>query len=630
MHRASDPAAAPVPGDYSMDWGAAARTERRLQAVQVGVLVGLALVVAAVAFVLGRGMISELDAYRSEETMQTRLDALRFQLQDTETAFWRYRSLGGDGVPPQVARTVIGVAAETQAVAARERAGGVSPAEERAIQDTLDGLGDLVAVVAGSGDLGEQGSAADRRFIARLAPVVTDLKAAAERWGASNLRELARSNTDVSQAAWRLMVITGVTALGALLLGLVTWRLVGRERRRIEDALRAAHDRLRHQADTDPLTGLGNQRMLHHALLEAVATSSARRLPLSVVMLDLDHFKTVNDTHGHPTGDRVLVETATRLKASCRPGDVVARIGGEEFLLVLAGADAPAALEVAERIRLAVRATPYPGGVGHLTASLGVATLGPGGDADSIVEEADAALYWAKSHGRDVSFRYSAAQMADLSPKRRARQLARVDGMAALRALARAIDAKDPNTQRHSIRVADMAVRIAGALGWTPEQVARLREAGLLHDVGKVGVPDAVLLKPGRLTPGERALMQEHAPLGARIVSEVLEPDQVEWVAHHHERWDGGGYPDGLAGTAIPEGARILALADAWDAMTSARSYNVPLSPAEALTECRRCAGAQLWTPAVDALERLDGLAVPEPQAEPEAEPPPAATRTGR
>ncbi len=630
MHRARDPAAAPVPGDYSMDWGAAARTERRLQAVQVGVLVGLALVVAAVAFILGRGMVSELDDYRREETMQTRLDALRFQLQDTETAFWRYRSLGGAGVPPQTARSVLDVAAETQEVAARERAGGVPPAEDRAIQDTLDGLGELVALVAAAGDIGPLGSPADERFIEGLAPVVTDLKASAERWGAYNLAELARSNTGVSQAAWRLMVITGVTALGALLLGLITWRLVGRERRRIEHALRVAHDRLREQADTDPLTGLGNQRILHHALLEAVAQSSARRLSLSVVMVDLDHFKTVNDTHGHPTGDRVLVETAARLRASCRPGDVVARIGGEEFLVVLAGADATAALEVAERIRLAVRSVPYPGDVGHLTASVGVSTLATGGDADSLVEEADAALYWAKSHGRDVAFRYEAAQMADLSPKRRARQLARVDGMVALRALARAIDAKDPNTQRHSIRVADMAVRIAGELGWTSEQVGRLREAGLLHDVGKVGVPDAVLLKPGRLNPAERAQMEEHAALGARIVSEVLEPDQVDWVHHHHERWDGGGYPEGLEGAAIPEGARILALADAWDAMTSARSYNVPLTPAEALAECRRCAGAQLWPPAVDALDRLDGLSAPAPEPEAEADPPPAATRSGR
>ncbi len=323
-------------------------------------------------------------------------------------------------------------------------------------------------------------------------------------------------------------------------------------------------------------------------------------------MIDLDHFKAVNDTFGHPVGDLVLVETARRLSQAARGGDLIARIGGEEFLMLLPDTDGEAALAVAERIRQAMGAADFPQGVGRLTASLGVATLRDDLDADGLLQQADAALYWAKTHGRDGAFRFSGDLMADFSPNSRARQMARADGIAALRALARAIDAKDAATQLHSIRVADMAVMLATALGWTPEQTARLREAGLVHDVGKIGIPDAILLKPEGLTDAERALMQDHARLGARIVSEVLDPDQVEWVAHHHEFWNGGGYPDGIDGASIPEGARILTLADCWDAMTSAREYNDPLTTEEALTECRSCSGTQFWPPAVEALNRLE------------------------
>ena len=157
----------------------------------------------------------------------------------------------------------------------------------------------------------------------------------------------------------------------------------------------------------------------------------------------------------------------------------------------------------------------------------------------------------------------------------------------------------------HSERVADIAAQLAVALGWSLDEAARLRDAGLVHDVGKIGIPDAILLKPGRLTRAEYELVKGHALLGAQIVSDVLQPDQVLWVKTHHERWDGAGYPDGISGEQIPVGGRILAVADAWDVMTSVRSYSPARSCDDALDECRRCAGTQLWTPAVEALEAL-------------------------
>ena len=585
-------------------WAAAARAERRLRATQVGIVVVLSLVVVAVAVLTGRSMVSELTAYRGEQGVQTRLNHVRFTLQEEEAGLWERRSKGDVSTPLEVAGAILAANTEGHALAEEELASDATPAEREAVRDTVDGLDALVAHVAGStGAIA--GSTDDRRYLAGLRDIIRSLKESSTRWSQENATELSGANARVRAATRHITTLTGATALLATIIGLLTWRLVSRSRRRVFDALRTAQERLRHLADTDPLTSLSNQRLLHDRLHETAHSARDAGRPLSAIMIDLDHFKAVNDTYGHPVGDLVLVETARRLTEVARGGDLIARIGGEEFLMLLPDTDGRAALTVAERIRAAMAATDFPGGVGRLTASLGVATLNDDLDADGLLQQADAALSWAKTHGRNAAFRFDAEQMADLSPSSRARSMARADGLAALRALARAVDAKDAATQLHSVRVADMAVMLATALGWTPEQAGRLREAGLVHDVGKIGIPDAILLKPGGLTDAERALMQDHARLGARIVSEVLEDDQVDWVAHHHERWDGKGYPDALGRTTIPEGARILAVADCWDAMTSAREYNVPLTPEEALEECRRCSGTQFWPSAVEALERL-------------------------
>lgn len=177
--------------------------------------------------------------------------------------------------------------------------------------------------------------------------------------------------------------------------------------------------------------------------------------------------------------------------------------------------------------------------------------------------------------------------------------------LASIRLLARVVDAKDRSTLRHSERVADLARRLAGAAGWSPERAASLAEAALVHDVGKVGVSDAVLFKPGALSDDEYEQVKQHAALGAEIVSEVLRPEQVAWVRHHHERWDGLGYPDGLAAQEIPEGACLLAVADSWDVMRSARDYSRAMGGSEALAECRRSVGTHFSPAAVAALGRV-------------------------
>ena len=168
--------------------------------------------------------------------------------------------------------------------------------------------------------------------------------------------------------------------------------------------------------------------------------------------------------------------------------------------------------------------------------------------------------------------------MRELDQRQRTRELDRTQALVGLRALARAIDAKDPATQEHSERVAALSARLAVARGWPPERVSLLRDAALLHDVGKIGVPDAILLKDGPLDDEEFAIVREHAVLGARIVGDVLDEEQIAWIAGHHERPDGSGYPGALGGDDVPEGAALLALADAWDVMVSDRSYSAPMT----------------------------------------------------
>ena len=383
-----------------------------------------------------------------------------------------------------------------------------------------------------------------------------------------------------------------------------------------------ARSQLQLRAVSDPLTGLANHREFHERLAREVARAERDGAPLSLVLMDLDHFKQVNDIHGHQAGDLVLRETAERLRGVAREGEIIGRVGGEEFAWLLPGATAAQAHAAAERVREAIRDSPYPE-IGRLTASCGACDLTTAGSPSELFRLADSALYAAKSHGRDLTVTYAPDASYDLSTRERAERLERATALNALRALARAIDAKDAYTQQHSERVADLAVRLATALGWSMIEAARLREAGLVHDVGKIGVSDSILLKPGRLTAEEYRQIKQHAALGAKIVQEVLSEDQVAWVAHHHERWDGGGYPDGLVADEIPEGARLLALADTWDAITVARNYGSPMTVAEALDECRRNAGSQFWPDAVRGLEALiDAGAIGETGG-------PAPSRTG-
>jgi diguanylate cyclase (GGDEF)-like protein len=350
--------------------------------------------------------------------------------------------------------------------------------------------------------------------------------------------------------------------------------------------------------------GAANHRAFRDRLTEEVSRARRHERPLTVAVVNVDRFGELTETIGPEPADQALVEIGGLLRSVVRDEDVVARLGADEFGIAFLETDRSTALLAAERARQLIAGTPLRHGV-RLTVSLGLCDLDAAPLADELLRRADAALFWSKEHGRDRSWVYDPSVVRDLAAYARRRDLETEQGLSGLRALARAIDAKDQATREHSEPVATMAARLATERGWDPECVERLREAAALHDVGKIGVPDAVLLKPGRLDRTELALMREHAALGAQIVGDVLDEVQVRWIAAHHERPDGQGYPHGLSGPEIPEGAALLALADAWDSMVSARLYSPPREVQDAIDEIRALAGRQFTVEAVEALEAL-------------------------
>jgi diguanylate cyclase (GGDEF)-like protein/putative nucleotidyltransferase with HDIG domain len=362
--------------------------------------------------------------------------------------------------------------------------------------------------------------------------------------------------------------------------------------------------RLDAEATTDELTGLPNHRAFRERLAEEVARAQRHDRPLTVALLDVDGFRDLNDRAGLDVADEVLMEIGSLLRGAVREEDVLARLGADEYGVIFVESDRHQALMRADRARRVIAETAMRHRL-RTTVSIGLCDLEAASSADEALRRADSALYWAKQHGRDLCWLYDPTVVRELDERQRTRELDRTQALVGLRALARAIDAKDPATQEHSERVAALSARLAMARGWTADRVSLLRDAALLHDVGKIGVPDAILLKDGPLEDGEFAIVREHAVLGARIVGDVLEAEQVAWIAGHHERPDGAGYPGALEGDAVPEGAALLALADAWDVMVSDRSYSASMTVEAALAEARARSGTQFAVTAVQALESL-------------------------
>ncbi len=512
--------------------------------------------------------------------------------------------------PLALSETLAGIAASAERALGARRVTCFACAAGGSVVESVHGPGDAPALAALAGRPAEAIPGMDGADVTRGVVALELSHASIVTGGREALLGVLR--VELAEARLltdaELLVARSLAALASM--ALANARLHEQTLRSLADAER--------RAATDPLTGLANHRAFQERLASEIQRAGRHRRPLALAVCDLDHFKRVNDSHGHQVGDRVLVEAGRILQGQARRDDLVARMGGEEFAWLMPETDDTSAWEAADRARAAIADHTFQG-VGRVTISAGVCDLAAAGEAERLFALADGALYWAKHRGRNLVVRYSPDEVDVLSAEEHATRLERRQSLQSIRVLARVVDAKDPLTRRHSDRVAGHAVALATALGWHASRIARLHEAAVVHDVGKIGVPDAVLLKPGRLTADDRVAIERHAALGADIVADVLDPEQVSWVRSHHERWIGGGYPDDLAGEDIPDGARVIAVADAWDVMTSERPYRSPVSADEALAECERHAGAQFDPGVVAALRRLHAAGVLEQVATPTA-----------
>lgn len=369
--------------------------------------------------------------------------------------------------------------------------------------------------------------------------------------------------------------------------------------RAMRDGVTRLIDRLYDAALTDTLTGLKNRLALDQELHAEVAKAEATGKPLTVVIGDLDYFKSVNDRLGHRAGDRALIAAGRVLLRHRRAGDSIARTGGEEFTIVLPGTTEHDAYLVSERMRAAVELE-FRDDPAALTFSFGIAAYPDHGDsADAVLESADQALYAAKALGRNRCVIFNPEISAIFAPQ--AGRGADEVQLATLVSLAEALDLRDTGTADHSRTVGGYCALIAAQLGLPADRVRRIEIAGVLHDIGKIGLPDAILQKPGPLGKAELAEIRTHPEIGAQILSGRGLEDLRDWVLAHHERPDGKGYPRGLSDADIPLEAKILAVADAYEAMTADRVYRAGIEERAARAELLRCSGKQFDTRVVAA-----------------------------
>jgi diguanylate cyclase (GGDEF)-like protein len=367
----------------------------------------------------------------------------------------------------------------------------------------------------------------------------------------------------------------------------------------------------------DALTG-----MLHHrSFLEALARTRGqcrrRNEPLSLMLLDLDRFREINELHSHDVGDRVLIQAGVLLRQVCRDGDILARYSWDRFAAALPGTTEAQGCRIAVRCNDVLAAEPLclDGATVSVRASVGVAESRAGcvespGD---LIQRAERALEVAKHNGGHRVVAFSAAAPASMSRRRldqasvdtvsrwigSMRQQLRQAYLESTSALVGAVEAKDPHTRQHSLRVSDFTGELAQRLGLPAAQIESLQTAAALHDVGKIGVPDAILQKPGPLTRDEFALIRQHPETALQILGHARFLNaELPTILHHHERFDGGGYPAGLSGERIPFAARILAVADALDAMSSRRSYKEEYTLDRIRQELEDESGRQ-WDPVV-------------------------------
>lgn len=354
----------------------------------------------------------------------------------------------------------------------------------------------------------------------------------------------------------------------------------------------AMHEEITNLAVTDGLTGLNNHRHFQERLREEAEIAKRYGRNLSLLILDVDNFKSFNDIYGHQVGDIALKSIASIINEQIRSTDFSARYGGEEFTVIMPETNYSGAKVLAERLREKIAKTPFilPNGDNALiTVSIGFASIPENArDKTQLIEIADKALYFAKEHGRNLSYGFEEGyrygkegEYFDVEP-------------AAIENLAHIIDSRTPYTKGHSAEVAKLAMLLANEVGLEEGDIESLRIASVLHDVGTIHIPEKVLNKPSKLTEEEKKVIKAHPGLAEMVLKKYPHIDEVlPIILYHHERFDGKGYPAGIAGENIPLHARILAIAEAFNAMTSPRPYKKRLTIQEAIKELEAGAGSQ-------------------------------------
>ncbi len=399
------------------------------------------------------------------------------------------------------------------------------------------------------------------------------------------------------------------------------------EKHKLEDQTKQLiekNERLESLVVRDSLTGLYNHKHLHEML--KIEFRRARRYhdPLSCMMIDIDHFKVVNDTYGHQFGDFVLTSLAKIFLSIIRDVDVVARYGGEEFFIILPKTSIEGAHALGEKIREAVHAHNfyYEGRSAIITISTGISNVSDRDvhGKDTLIQHADNALYEAKNSGRNRVCRWDEVKLPVLEGVAEAldreddlcqkfRQIAidtKYTFLETVKNFVKLVEAKDDYEVNHSTKVSRYAVALAKELRVPDEEIEVIKNAALLHDIGKVGVPQNILLKKERLTEAEYNLIKKHCTIGTRIVSKApFFEREAPLILYHHERYDGTGYPSGLKGIGVPDGARILAIADAYDAMTTDRSYRRKYPKEAVINELKKLSGVQFDPDMIEAFLKL-------------------------
>jgi diguanylate cyclase (GGDEF)-like protein len=399
---------------------------------------------------------------------------------------------------------------------------------------------------------------------------------------------------------------------------------LGRAINAISASLADTHDR----ATIDRLTGVANRQALLAALFAEVERASRYDRPLCVAFVDIDHFKAVNDSYGHASGDIVLRGVAQTIAENLRASDLIGRYGGEEFMLILTETGVEEGAELSEKLRKRVERLQFSvEGNSALAVTVSIGIVGGTGQKlrmDNLVRDADAAMYSAKSLGRNQTYIFEEPDEDARVPRAPISDAGRLRAMEiGLRARQAATDmltsyiAPLPHYRgQPSALIASIVVEMSRQLQLPEAEVDRIRVAALLHDVGKVAVPQEILDKPAALTSAEWRTVVQHPRIGQVILEHAAAlRDAVPIILHHHERFGGHGYPYGLRANEIPLGARIVAIADAYDAMTHDRPYKRAMSHEAALTELRQHAGTQFDPELVELFCDLYTNRVPQPDA---------------